>query len=254
MAAFHRRGHEHSPCQYICFKCFHWECCVCCGHSQLLPQTLKDLAHVLMVRVFHVCHFWWWCSKFLWACGARTFSLISCCLVLILEHQFTGCLRDSLLSTRLRISNFWIWMLFQLLFFHRYSLDWPEIPNFVDRFLHSSDQAPLGMVSLSPSESLHSNSSSALVSTGRSTFWSDQKEKCWNGCKRTSRNSLCWTDEEDGSTRQAWNCLWSTSLRVGSWCPNFWFGSSVPRWFCRTSIQAQLSGFWTRVSSLDFVL
>ena len=76
-----------------------------CGHSQLLPQKLKDLAHVLMVRVFHVFQFWWWRSKFPCAIGVKTF-----CLITVLPHQFPGCHWNILLSTRLRISDFWIWV------------------------------------------------------------------------------------------------------------------------------------------------
>ena len=35
---------------------------------------------------------------------------------------------------------------------------------------------------------------------------------------------------------------------------HIWFGSLVLTWFCRATNQAQLCGFWTRVSLLDFVL
>ena len=74
------------------------------------------------------------------------------------------------------------------------------------------------------------------------------------GCKRTSRNSLCWTNEEDGSSRHEWNSLWLACQQIGFWCQHIWFGSLVPNWFCQTTNQAQFCGFWTRVSLLDFVL
>ena len=43
-------------------------------------------------------------------CGMRIFTLISFCLVLILQHQFPGFLRNILFSTRLWISDIWIWV------------------------------------------------------------------------------------------------------------------------------------------------
>ena len=72
---------------YICFVCFHRECCVRCRKSQPPTQKLKDLAHALMVRVFHVFPLWWR-SKFPRACGVGIFPLITFCLVLILLRQF----------------------------------------------------------------------------------------------------------------------------------------------------------------------
>ena len=45
-----------------------------------------------------------------------------------------------------------------------------------------------------------------------------------NGCRKTSRNSWCWTNEEDGSTHHAWNYLWSTCQQGGSGCRHIWFG------------------------------
>ena len=105
---FHRRGHEHSPYQHICSVCLHWQCCVSCWHSQSLLQKLKDLAHVLMVRVFHVSQFWCWRSKFplchwswtvllsslsVWSRSSRT-------------SQFLG-YWNVLWSVHWRISDFW---------------------------------------------------------------------------------------------------------------------------------------------------
>ena len=53
--------------------------------------------------------------------------------------------------------------------------------------------------------------------------------------ERTSRNSLCWTNEEHGSTRHAWNFLWSACQQVGFGCQHIWFGSWGPSWFCQKS-------------------
>ena len=76
---FHRRRHEHSPYQHICFVCLHWDCWVSCWHSQSLLQELKDLAHVLMGRASHVLELWLWRSlhKLPGASGVRVFSLIT---------------------------------------------------------------------------------------------------------------------------------------------------------------------------------
>ena len=74
---------------------------------------------------------------------------------------------------------------------------------------------------------------SCLSLTRRSAFWSDQKANCCNGCKRTLRNSQCWTNGEDGSTHHVWNFLWSACQRVVFWCQHLiWiFGS---RWILST--------------------
>ena len=117
--------------------------CVAHISNQFLLQTLRDLAHVLMVRIFHVSQLWWWRSKCPWAFGFRISSLITVCLVLILQHQFPAHLRRILLSTSLEHIRFLnlsrvarvAWLLLRLLFFHRHSSDGPEIPNFVKRFL-----------------------------------------------------------------------------------------------------------------------
>ena len=51
-------------------------------------------------------------------------------------------------------------------------------------------------------------------------------------------------------TRQTLFC----QQTIGCWCQHIWLGFWVLNWFCRTTNQAQLCGFWTRVSLLDFVL
>ena len=151
---------------------------------------------------------------------------------------------------------------YDYLVLHRHSPDWTDIPNSAEdcpsrctgcitlswRVSPSLER----LVSVSPWVNLHWKSLLDLSLTWRSAFRSDQKENCWNGYKRRSRNSFCWTNEEDGSTRHVWNSLWLTSLRVDFGCQHIWFGPLVPSWFCRTTNQAQLCGYWTRVSSLDF--
>ena len=147
---------------------------------------------------------------------------------------------------------------------HRHSPDWPDIPNPAEDFpSHSTGcvtprwwVSPLleSLASVSPSVNLHWKSLLDPSLTWLSAFRSDQQENCWNGCKRTSRNSWYWKSEEGGSTRHAWNSLWLPCQQVGFCCQQIWLGSLVPIWFCRTTNQAQHCGFWKRVSLLDFVL
>ena len=113
--------------------------------------------------------------------------------------------------------------------------------------------SPNALALVLPPVNLHWKSLLVLSLTWHSVSWSDRENYC-NGCKRTSRNSWCWTNEEDDSTRHAWSSLWPTYERVGFWCQQIWFELLVPNWFCRTTNQAQPCGFWTRVSLLDFVL
>ena len=63
--------------------------------------------HNFFRKVFQ---FSWRCSNFRWLCGMRIFTFITFCLVLILQHQFPGFLRNILFSTRLWISDFLIWV------------------------------------------------------------------------------------------------------------------------------------------------
>ena len=49
-----------------------------------------------------------------------------------------------------------------------------------------------------------------------------------NGCERTSRNSSCWTNEADDSTRHAKNYLCLEYQQIGFGCQHIWFGSWVP--------------------------
>ena len=108
------------------------------------------------------------------------------------------------------------------------------------------------VVLASPPANLHWKSFLDLSLTWRTAFRSDQKENCWNGCKRTPKNSLCWTNGEDDSTRHAKNSLWLGCQRVGFWCQHIWFGSLVPNWFCQITNQAQLCVSWKHVSLWDF--
>ena len=85
---------------------------------------------------------------------------------------FQGGHWNILLSTRMRISDFWSWRriancfqgLFPLIFVHQYSPDCPGIPNFVQRVSSLlGSRATRAWSLLSPSESLHSKSPFDLV-------------------------------------------------------------------------------------------
>ena len=104
-----------------------------------------------------------------------------------------------------------------------------------------------------PSVNLQRMSLLVLSLTWHSASWSDQKENYWNGRKRTSRKSCCWTNEEDDSAH-AWNLLRSACQRFEFWCQHIWCGFLDLNWFCQTTNLTQLCGFWTRVSLFDFVL
>ena len=163
---FHRRSHEHNQINTFVLSA------VGCRHSQLLLRKLKDLAHVPTLRVFHVFSILvvtLQVSLSLWSWNIYSHHF----LIGFVLHQFPGCQRNNLLSTsleKIRLLNLSrvapvSWMLVRLLFFHRHSPNWPEIPNFVKRFPHSFARAPPDIVSLSPSESLHSKPSSDLSLT-----------------------------------------------------------------------------------------
>ena len=53
---FHRRSHKHSIHVFCMLPLRMFE--LVADISKFLPQTLKDLAYVLLVRVFHVFQFW----------------------------------------------------------------------------------------------------------------------------------------------------------------------------------------------------
>ena len=83
------------------------------------------------------------------------------------------------------------------------------------------------------------------------SFWcswsrwkSERSRESWNG--------WCKTDKEDCSTHRVWNSLLSIRLQVGVWCRHTWFEFWDPDYFCQTTNQEQLCGFWTHVSLLDF--
>ena len=96
---------------------------------------------------------------------------------------------------------------------HRCSPDWLDIPSFVKEFPSRSTGCakPSWLVSpsleplvwASPLVNLQWKSLLASSLTLRSAFRLNQKENCWNGCKRTLRNSWCWTYREDDSIRHA---------------------------------------------------
>ena len=102
---FHRRRHEHSPYQYICF------CMLALRKFRRLltfPISFaetENLAHVLMVRVFHVPQFWCTRRKFLVLLGLECF-LSSLCVWLISELESARILFPAALTTSFLSSIF----------------------------------------------------------------------------------------------------------------------------------------------------
>ena len=115
---------------------------------------------------------------------------------LIEEHSLVESLGHIRLLNLSRLTPI-AWMLVRLLISDRHSPDWPEIPNFVKRFPHSSGREPPNMPSLSPSENLHSKSSSNLFSTWCSAFltWS-RARKSLTWLQNTSRKSKYWINKK----------------------------------------------------------
>ena len=195
-------------------------------------------------------------------------SCISCFETLSLELQYAQVLNllSIFLSTHLRISDFLLWRglhRFPCCYFHFFLfIDILRIEKIIKILwrvfslygLRDTKFNGLAFALVSPLVSLHLKSPLGLFLTWRSVFRSDQDENHWNGCKRTSRNSYCWRNEEEDSIHHAKNFIWLASRRVGFWFQHVRFGFSVLNWSCRTTNQAHLCGFWTRVSSLDFVL
>ena len=104
----------------------------------------------------------------------------------------------------------------------------------------------LAFVLVSPSANLHWKSLLDLSLTWRSAFRSDQKENCWKWLQENIEKLIILNKRRRWF--HAWNSLWLACQQVGFWCQHIWFGSSVPNQFCGTTNQAQLCGFWTRVS------
>ena len=174
------------------------KCWVTRRDSQLLLQRLENLPHVLVICYLHVLKLCpcvhhphqfflcWWRSK-IHPCLLEPVSWVFSCrlldwiLALVGPHGFPGArMTASLFIDILQID----WISQGLWFCHRWTFTG-------SRFL--------------PSLTWHFAS------------WLDQTENSWNGCKRTSRNSKRWTNEEDGSIRHVWNSLWSACQRVGFW-------------------------------------
>ena len=248
----------------VLYACLHRESWVACWHSQLLLQELKNLGHVLVVPVSHVLKLCFWRTQHRFPCaiGVRILSHHGVFLELLLPPAVSSSHWKILLSTRLRVPDFWSWsefancfqLLFPLLFFHRNSTDRPDTPNCVKRCPRSSGHAPPSMVSLSSQGSLRSKSPLDFDLTWRSAVNPDrQKENHRNGYKRTSRNSMLNKRRWFHPSREklplvkmsaSW-FLVSTNI--------FWFGSWVPILSCRRTNQAPTCVFFlTLVSSLDF--
>ena len=88
--------------------------------------------------------------------------------------------------------------------------------------LRSGFSIPNMLALMSPPQALLRSFFPELSSTWCSVFFLSKE----SGCRKTSKNSWCWTNEEDGSTHHAWNDQVSTYELVGSWCQHIWFGFS----------------------------
>ena len=119
----------------------------------------------------------------------------------------------------------------------------------------STSPSPNSLALVLPSVNLHWKSLLVLSWTRHSVTWSDQKENYWNGCKREHRQI-----HDVEKTKKMIPLITGETL-FGQHISELVFGVNIFdldlwffNWFCRTTNQAQLCGFWTRVSLLDFVL
>ena len=82
---------------------------------------------------------------------------------------------------------------------------------------------------------------------------SNPGEKTFEMATRKHRETHCMQPTNTGgdSTHLLRNFLESECQRAGFWCLHIRFALWFPKWSYRTTNQAQLCGFWTRVSSWD---
>ena len=171
MAAFIDEGWKQSPCQYIGLAWIHWKCCIDCSHSPTSFPKFERSSPCIDGFVY---------SMFLNSGEhAANFIVPGECfftlhLGLILLPQFPSGLENLLLSTHLRIFDFWLriallpvsWCLAWFFFFHRHSPDWLEIPNLMRKFPRCAGCAsPDSQVLLLLSVSHRSRLLPVLVST-----------------------------------------------------------------------------------------
>ena len=246
-SGFHWGSHEHSPYQYICFVCLHWECGVAWWHSPSLLQKLKDLL---------VSQDWWWRNKFPWATGVRMFSLTTFCLELILPHAVSWMLVEHYLVDSLEKIR-------RLNLSRVAPISWMLVRHLSFIGIHWIDQrSPTSWRDvLAPRIARHQTWSRfghrrAFVRSGLLTSF-------WHSALFSNlivRKSLKWLQEYLEKLimlhkRRKWfHASWQIVCHLFSWCQHVWFGSWVPNWFCQTTNQEQLLwAFWIHVSSLDFV-
>ena len=74
-----------------------------------------------------------------------------------------------------------------------------------------------------------------LFPASTSSTWNCVYSLKESGWKKTSKDSWCWTNEEDDSTHHGWSDLQSTCQRVGFWCQCIWFGFRGPSWSYQTT-------------------
>ena len=186
------------------------------------------------------------------ATRVRTFFLITVCWELLLPPAVSSGHWSILLSTRLRVPDFW---------------SWSESPTVSSGYLYffsfmcvlrmdQRSQTPWRNF-LAPRVTRPFVRNRILTSFWHGTLLSEPSE----------RKPLKWLQENIEklimlNKRRRWFHWFRDELTFFDqnvcvlvfWCQHFWFGSWVPNWSCRTANQEQLCGFWTRVSSLDFSL
>ena len=201
-----------------------------------------------MVCVFHISELWWGCSKS--PCAWRVLFTLYFGLNLVLCFLVAWRTFSCPLTWDFSISDFESPSI-------QFPGAWPTL------FLSSSFSGLTRDPKLGEeNSSLHwlritrlTGLAFAVVSTWHQSQCALKLERASfrNGYKNTSRKLIFWTNTEGDSIHVSRNFFWSECQRVSLWCQHIWFGFWVPNWFCQTTNQEQC-GFWTRVSSLDFVL
>ena len=189
----------------------------------------------------------------------------------LLHARVSLCYQNIFLSTHLRISDFWLWSglhKFPCCYFHFFS--------FIGILRIDQILQILWRVFLAPWAAWYLVDVSRLRGYHRLWFchqwaftWSRLLTAFWRGAPLSDRIRKKITDMATREHREIHdvqqtkkmipfvtrkNFLLLGCRRVGFWCQHSWFGFLLLTWSCRTTNQAQICGFWTRVSLLDFVL
>ena len=240
---FHRRCHEHSPSQYVVFN---WERRIYFRPSQFLLYALEYLSHVPVIRESHIlqssslfARVWSFCPSFLWA--RLTFS---CRLTwefstskfelevphfpeakatLFLLSSFTGLTKDPDLCGETS------------------SLHWPCITSLAGLAFATWDPS-LGVVSC-PRFDMAPITRRSLAWERKRLKWLPEYVEKLMKLKQTQKVIPLISGETS---------INDSKLVLG--VNIFDLDLCVLNWFCQTTNQEQLCGFWTRVSLLDFVL